>query len=716
MVAATEMGSPMTDTAARFSQTLGACPHDCPDTCSMVVTTEDGRVTKVRGNPDHPFTRGGLCVKVTDFPNHIYADDRVTTPLRRTGPKGSGEFEPISWDAALDEIADRYRGIIDEHGPEAILPYSYLGTMGVLNGLTVGDRFFNGLGASVSERTFCDGGGITAYIMTLGPTAAVDPESLVHSRYIIVWACNVLSNNLHQWPFIEEAQRRGAKVVVIDPVKHRTAAKADWHLPIRPGTDAALALAMMHVIIGEGLHDEQYVADHTVGFDRLAEHVRQYTPEWAAGETGLAADDIRTLAREYATTDPSMIRVGVALERSSSGGNAARAVFSLPALVGAWRHVGGGVLQMPIWAFPVKWDELHGVHPQADSVRVINQWQLGRALAGELGGPPVKSLFVYNSNPAVVSSQQAEVLAGLARDDLFLVVSEHFVTDTARYADIVLPATMAMEQNDLMFSWGHLYLTYNPAVIDPVGESIPNNELFRRLAHRLGVDDPWFDLTDEEQLERALDWSAPVMEGITLDRLKDEGYVRLAVTRTDDYAPHRNGNFPTPSGKVELEASMAAGGNFVPPLFRQGVMAQQDGGPVDALPTYHPPQEIGASQRFPLALLSPKSHAFMNSQYANMDKQVGRQGIQSVRMNGADAEARHLDDGQEVRVFNDRGSVRAMVRITDETTPGVVLMPMGHWPEDSDDGLAVNALNSDRYADIGRAPTFSDTAVEVESI
>jgi anaerobic selenocysteine-containing dehydrogenase len=695
-------------------QIMGACPHDCPDTCSMVVTVEGERITKVRGNPDHPFTRGGLCVKVTDFPNHLYSDDRVTTPLRRIGAKGDAEFEPISWDEALDEIATRFADVIDRHGPEAILPYSYLGNMGILNGLTVGDRFFNALGASVSERTFCDGGGISAYLMTLGPTAAVDPESLVHSRYIVIWACNVLSNNLHLWPFIEEAQRRGAKVVCIDPVRHRTAEKADWHIPIRPGTDAALALAMMHVIIGEGLHDADYVADHTVGFDQLAEHVRQYTPEWAEGETGIPADDIRTLAREFATTPPAMIRVGVALERSTGGGNAARAVFALPALTGSWREVGGGVLQMPIWAFPVQWDHLHGAHPAADSVRIINQWELGRALSGGFEGPPIEALFVYNSNPAVVTSAQREVLEGLRRDDLFVVVSDHFVTDTARYADIVLPAAMAMEQTDLMFSWGHLYLTYSPKAVEPQGEAVPNNELFRRLAKRMGIDDPWFDLSDDEQLEQSLDWSAPQMEGIDLARLRADGFVRLTLPPTDDYAPHRTGEFPTPSGKVELVASMAAGGNFVAPLFRQGIAVNQDGSHVDALPTYHPPVEVGADERHPLALVSPKAHAFMNSQYANMDKQLAQQGPQTCRLNAADAEARGITDRSMVRVFNDRASISAIARIGTDITSGVVVMPMGHWPSGSPDGLAVNALNSARYADIGRAPTFSDTAVEVE--
>ncbi len=703
-------------TTTESQQFLGACPHDCPDTCSMVVTVTDGKVEKVRGNPDHPFTRGGLCVKVTDFPNHLYSTDRLLHPLRRVGPKGLGRFEEISWDDALDEIGTRLRAIIEEHGPESILPYSYLGNMGILNGLTVGDRFFNGLGTSVSERTFCDGGGITAYLMTVGPTAAVDPESLIHSRYIIIWACNVLSNNLHLWPFIEEAQRNGAKVVCIDPVRHRTAEKADWHIPIRPGTDGALALAMMHVIITEDLVDHDYVSDHTTGYDDLVDHVAGCTPEWAATETGIPADDIRTLAREYAAASPSLIRVGVALERSTSGGNAARAVFSLPSLTGAWRRVGGGVLQMPIWAFPVNWDELHGPHPNADTVQIINQWRLGQALAGEHGGQEIKSLFVYNSNPAVVAGDQDRLRRGLARDDLFTVVSEHFMTDTARYADIVLPAAMATEHTDLMFSWGHLYLTHAPKMVEPPGDCVPNTELFRRLAKVMGVDDPWFELTDEEQLERSMDWNAPQMEGITLDRLRTDGYARLNVPPTDEYAPHANGGFPTPSGKVELAASMAAGGNFVAPLFRQGIPGNQDGGEVAALPTYYRPAETGAAGEYPLSLISPKAHAFMNSQYGNMDKQLGQQGPQACRMNPADAEARGITDRSPVRVFNDRSELQAMARVTDSVMPGVVSMPMGHWSSPEYGEATVNALNSDRYADIGRAPTFSDTAVEVEPI
>jgi anaerobic selenocysteine-containing dehydrogenase len=705
----------MTATERSTYTVLGGCPHDCPDTCSMVITVDDEKVTKVRGNPDHPFTKGGLCVKVTDYPNHVYSTDRLLHPLRRTGPKGSGQFEQISWDEALDEITNRFRAVIDDVGAKGILPYSYLGQMGVLNGMTVGDPFFNALGTTVTERTFCDGGAISAYVMTLGPTAGVDAESLVHSKYIVIWACNVLSNNLHLQPFIDEAQKRGAKVVCIDPVAHRTAKKADWHIPIRPGTDGALALAMMHVIIGEGLTDEAYIADHTVGFDELAEHVKQYTPEWAEGETGIEADDIRTLAREYAAADPAMIRVGVGIERHPGGGQACRAIFSLPALVGAWRQPGGGVLQMTVWAFPMNWPQLHGAHADEENARVINQWRLGPALTGELElDPPVQALMVYNSNPAVVAPDQAKILAGLAREDLFTVVHEQFMTDTARYADIVLPATTQVEQNDLMYSWGHLYWAWNPKVVEPLGEAVSNNELFRRLAARMGIEDPWFSMSDEDQLRNGVDWSAPQMEGITLDGLKEDGWVRLNLPDADSYAPHAEGGFLTPSGKVELVASMAAGGNFVAPLFRHGTMADQDGSPVDALPTYSPPAEIQAGGKYPLALISPKAHAFLNSQYGNMDKQLNLQGQQTVTLHPDDASARGLGVGDRVRVFNDRASLSAVVKINADVAVGVALMPMGHWPSRTDGGLTVNALTNTAYADIGRAPTFSDTAVEIE--
>ena len=695
--------------------TLGACPHDCPDTCSMVVTVEDGRATKVRGNPDHPFTRGGLCVKVTDYPNHVYSPDRVLYPMRRTGPKGSGTFERISWDDALGEIKTRVGAIIAEHGAAAVLPYSYLGTEGVLNGMTVGDRFFNQLGASGTERTFCDGGAITAIVMTMGPSAAVDPESLVHSKYIVLWAINVLSTNLHLWPFIEEAQRNGAKVVCIDPRRHRTAQKADWHLAIKPATDGALALAMAHVMIAEGLVDQDYVDNFCVGYEAFAAHVKQYTPEWAAEQCGIDADDIRTLAREFATSQPSVVRIGVAIERQPGGGNAVRAIAALAALAGSFRHPGGGMLQMPVWAFPMKWDVLHGLDSGVGAPsRIVNQWRLGEALNGELDGPPVKALFVWNSNPAVVASGQAKILSGLARDDLFTVVHEQFMTDTARHADIVLPATTQLEQTDLMYSWGHLYWTWNPPAIDPLGEAVPNNELFRRLATTFGLDDPWFTMSDDEQLQAGIDWDAPQMAGITLDGLKESGWQRLTLPPPDQYAPHAAGGFATPSGRFELEASMSAMGSFVAPLFRQGwMMEHQDGSPVDALPTYYAPVEAGQRAEYPLTMLSPKPHAYLNSQYGNMANQTKVQGQQTCTLHPDDASARHIATGDVVTVTNDRGTITAVAKVSADVRAGVVVVPMGQWPSRTDGGLTVNALTPTRYADIGRAPTFSDCAVEV---
>jgi anaerobic selenocysteine-containing dehydrogenase len=695
----------------------GACPHDCPDTCAMVVSVRDGRAVKVQGDPEHPFTRGGLCVKVNNYVEKVYSSDRVLHPLRRTGPKGSGRFERVSWEEALDEIAEKFRTASAEYGAESIMPVSYLGTEGILNGLNVGDPFFNKLGATVAERTYCDSGACTAYTMTIGATAGVDPESLVHSRYILIWACNMISTNLHLWPFVAEAQRRGAKVVVIDPVRHRTAAHADWYIPIRPGTDGALALAMMHVIISEGLTDEAYVADYTTGYDELAERVAGYTPEWAARETGIPAADIRTLAREYATTDPAMIRIGVAIERHAGGGQTVRSIACLPALVGAWRQVGGGLLQLPLWAFPVNWPAL--MHPELakQGTRVVNQFLLGQALTGELAlDPPIKALMVYNSNPMVVCPEQDKVATGLSREDLFTVVADHFLTDTARYADLVLPATTQLEQHDVMFSWGHFYVTLNTPAIEALGEAIPNTELFRRLAARMGFTEECFTRTDADMLAEAFDWSDPAMEGITLESLQRTGWARLNLPSPDEYAPHAEGNFPTPSGKVEFRSQVAAeGGNFVVPLFRQGSNDHQPGGVVDPLPHYVPPRE-SPQQGYRLNLISPKSHAYLNSSAADQPAQRRVQGEQAVSLHPQDAADRGIVDEQYVRVFNDRGQFVAVARVSDELAPGVVMAPMGAWPKNAKDNSTVNALTPFAFADLGNAPTFSDTRVEIERV
>ena len=693
----------------------GACPHDCPDTCAMLVSVRDGRAVEVRGDPAHPFTRGGLCVKVNNYIDKTYSPARVLYPMRRTGPKGSGQYGRISWDEALDEIAGRFRSAIAEHGPETIMPVSYLGTEGILNGLNVGDPFFNKLGATITERTYCDSGACTAYTMTIGATAGVDPESLVHSRYILIWACNMISTNLHLWPFVAEAQRRGAKVVVIDPMRHRTAAHADWHIPIRPGTDGALALAMMNVIIAEGLTDEDYVRDHTVGYDELAERVARYTPEWASEQTGIPADDIRILAREYATSQPSMIRIGVAIERQAGGGQTVRSIACLPALTGAWRQVGGGLLQLPLWAFPVNWPAL--LHPElaTPGTRVVNQFLLGRALTGELGlDPPVTALMVYNSNPVVVCPEQDKVVAGLSREDLFTVVSDHFLTDTARYADLVLPATTQLEQHDIMFSWGHFYVTLNIPAIEPVGEAISNTELFRRLAARMGFTEECFTRTDEQMMAEAFDWSAPAMAGISLESLRQTGWARLNLPSADEYAPHAEGTFPTPSGKVEFRSSIAEqAGNFVLPLFRQGSNEYQPGDAVDPLPYYVPPRET-ADTGYRLNLISPKSHAYLNSSAADQPAQRRVQGEQAVTIHPQDAAERGITDHGYVRVHNDRGQFIAQARVTDEIAPGVVMAPMGAWRKNATGHATVNAVNPFVFADLGNAPTFSDTRVEIE--
>lgn len=676
----------------------------------------------VEANADHAFTQGRLCAKTNHYEERVHHPERVLYPMRRAGPKGSGRFERITWDEALQTIAGRWKQIIAESGPTAILPYSYLGTQGLLNGLTVGDPFFNKLGATVSERTFCDSAACTGYIMTVGPTPGMDPESFQHSKFIVLWACNMLSTNAHMWPFVAAAQRQGAKVVVIDPVRTRSAQMADQHIRIRPGTDAALALAMMNVIIGEQLLDADYVRDHTTGFGELAAHVAQYTPEFAQAQTGVPADVVRTLAREYARTQPSAIRIGVGIERSAGGGQLVRALTCLPALVGAWRRPGGGILQLPLWAFPINWPGLHRADLIPPGTRVLNQWELGRALTGDLAlDPPIRSLFVYNSNPLVVAADQARARRGLEREDLFTVVSEHFVTDTARYADLLLPATTQAEQDDLMFSWGHLYLTLNQRAIEPLGEAVSNAELFRRLARVMGFDDPFFFRSDAQMMQESMDWSSPAMQGITLESLKNKGYARLNLPPHDRFALHAEGKFPTPSGKVELLASMAAGGNFVLPVFRQGSNEFQVGGPAHALPTYIPPREAvagaaAAGSAASLSMLSPKSHAFINSEYANLRRQFEHQGPQYVLMHPDDAAARRIANGANVRVQNQRGSFSAVARVSDDTMAGVVVAPLGYWMSQSADAATPAALNPTAYADLGRAPTFSDNRVDVSPL
>ena len=698
---------------------LGACPHDCPDTCAMIYTVEEGRLTGVKGNPDHPMTRGALCTKLNDFERHHYNPDRILHPMRRSGPKGSGQFTRITWTQALDEIFSRFSEVVEAHGREAILPYNYLGNEGVVQGLTVGDAFFNRLGASVAEKTFCGSGSCTAWLLTVGPTNGLDPMSFSQSKYIVIWGCNSVSTNIHHWHVVKEAQRAGAKVVVIDPYRSRTAKEADWHIVPKPGTDGALAMSLIHCIINGNLIDRDYVEKHTVGFDQLKERAEPFTPEYAESLCGVPAADIRMLAHEYATTRNAAIRPGIAVERSAGGAQALRAIFSLPALTGGWKDPGGGIYQMPLWEFPVHWDRVCRPDWIPEGTRAVNVLKLGAVLNGEAGlDPGIHALMVYNANPVSNSTETAAIKRGLGREDLFTVVSEHFVTDTARYADILLPATMAAEHDDMMFSWGHFFFTLNEKAIPAPGEAVSNAELFRRLAKRFGFTDPQFSMSEAELMEWYIDWDSPKMGGIGMDHFREHGWYRLNLGDPQTRTPHAEGNFPTPSGKCEFfSAAAAENGNFVAAPFRQMYAAEQGAEPLDPLPGWVPQNEApttngGLAARFPLNIVSPKSHGFLNSQYANEAHKIARQGEQAILINPSDASGRKIVEGVLVRVFNDRGAFHGQARVTDDVPPGVVVASLGYWHALNRDG-AVNVVSSSTYGGMGHSPTFSDNLVEV---
>ena len=701
----------------------GACPQDCPDTCAFLYHVQDGKLTKVTGDPDHPMTRGGLCVKLKNFAEHHYHPDRLLHPMKRTGPKGSGQYERITWDEALATIKSKWTGIIDQYGAEAIMPHAYLGNQGTANGLTAGDAFFNRLGSTVAEKTYCESGSSTAWVMTVGPTGGLDVESLAYSDYIIVWGMNMVSTNLHGWPFVLEARAKGAKVVVIDPYKSRTAKQADWHLAIKPGTDGALALGMMNVIIEEDLYDHDYVEKYTLGFDELKARAAEFPVERVAGITGLAVQDILTLSREYAKAKVAAIREGVAVERSPGGGDAVRAITCLPALVGAWRHPGGGAVEMPIYEFPMSVAHVSRPDWIRPGTRVVNELDLGPALTGKIPlDPPIKSVFVYNSNPVSQAPNAGELVRGLMREDLFTVCSELFLTDTAKYADILLPATMQAEQYDIMVTWGHLYLQLNLPAIPAPGECMPNIDMFRRLAKTMGFDDAYWDLTDDEWLTLAYDWNAPALQGITLDVLKRDGWKRLNVGLPAERAPHAEGNFKTPSGKCEFKASLAEKGNFVLDVWRSGYTGMQEGGYVDPVPAYIPPHDHEAEDpaavpgRFPLSMLSPKPHAFLNTQYGNEEMQRRNQGEQRIMINPADAETRSIADGAYVRVYNDRGTFEAVAMLSEDVGAGLVVTNVGHWPGLNRTGTAVNSTTAQRHANLGQAGAYSDNLVQIEAV
>ncbi len=674
------------------------CPHDCPDTCVMTVDVEDGRAVGIGGDPDHRFTQGFLCAKVNQYLDRVYSPDRLLHPMRRVGKKGEGRFERVSWDEALDLAAKRLAEIAAEFGPQSILPYSYAGNMGMLGNASMDRRFFHTLGASLLDRTICSSAGGAGYKATCGKTIGFDPEAVADARLIVSWGGNIVSSNVHFWPFVEAARRKGARLVTIDPFRSKTAEKSDQHLALYPGTDAALALGMMHVIFRDGLEDREWLEKYSLGHAELRERVRDWTPVRTAATTGLGVGEIEGFAREYATTRPSAIRVNYGLNRHAGGGMAVRTIACLPAVVGAWRDAGGGVLLSSGGTFPVDEAALQRPDLIRPGTRTLNMSQLGRILNDSTLEPPVKALFVYNCNPGAVAPDQEAVHRGLAREDLFTIVHEQFQTDTADFADLLLPATTTLEHYDIHKAYGHLYVSLSKPAIAPVGESLANTELFRRLAARMGLDHPCLRESDEEMARQAFDWKSPRMVGIDFERLERETSVRLSVP--DPFRPFAEGGFPTPSGKCELLSDK---------LEAEGL---------DPLAGYTPPREGKTSspelaKRYPLAFISPPAHHFLNSTFSAQPVFVRREGEPSLTIHPEDAQRRGLADGQMVRVFNDRGSFQAKAHVSDSAREGVVVGLSIWWAKMCPGGRNANAVTGQELTDMGGGATFYDVLVEV---
>ena len=678
-----------------MSLVRAACPHDCPDTCAMLVEVEDGRATAVAGNPEQPVTAGFLCGKVSNYLDRVYSDERLLRPLIRTGGKGEASFREASWDEALDRVAAGLRSAIAAHGGESILPYSYAGTQGLIQGDLMSARMMNALGASDLERTICATAGMSGVAATHGISPEVDPELWPEARTLLLWGWNPMSTAPHLWRLLLEARKRGARLIVVDPFRSRTARVADEHLRPIPGTDAALALGMMRAVLDAGLQDEEWCRLHTTGYDALIERLGEYPVERCAELCGVAEAEIRAVAIRFAEEQPALLRLGVGAQRHLGAPIAYRTIACLPALVGAWRHVGGGCSYIPTATAAAVSDAAHKrVDLRPGDVRRINMAQLGDALTGGDLDPPVAALVCWNSNPAQIAPDQTRVLEGLRREDLFTVVLEQFMTDTARHADVVLPATTQLEHLDLIFSWGHHYFTLSEPAIEPRGEAKPNTEIFRLIAARMDLDDPCFGETDEELLAALVDGSPG---GIGLAELRARGFAK--VDHGKGAAPHAEGDFGTPDGKLSLETAWLTGHGL------------------DPLPHYDPPAEVadeGLAERYPLAMITPKTHLFLNSTFANQTRQHGAQPEPFVVVHPEDAAARGLADGDRTRVFNDRGSFVCPARVSDDARPGVLVAPMGWWSRDYEGGAGGQVTTPQLLTKLGNAPTFNDNRVEAE--
>ena len=677
---------------------LGACPHDCPDTCALVTTVQDGVATKVQGNPAHPHTAGTLCTKVSRYTQRTYHPERILQPLRRTGPKGSGQFEAVSWELALADIAARLAAIA-ARGPDAaqaILPYSYAGTMGLVQGESIAGRFFNKLGASLLDRTICASAGAEALTHTLGGKVGMHVQFFAESKLILIWGSNSIASNLHFWRHAQEAKRNGAKLICIDPRRSETADKCHVHIALLPGTDAALAFGIMHELVRNDWLDHDYIERHTLGWDALRARAMLWPPERVAEVCGIDAQQVRDLARDYGQAamhgDATAIRLNYGMQRVRGGGNAVRAIACLPALVGAWRQRAGGVLLSASGNFPVQRAALERPDLRTGKPpRTINMNTIGDDLlrpASAAFGPAIEALIVYNSNPVAVAPDSSKVVRGFAREDLFTVVLEHFKTDTADYADYLLPATTQLEHWDVQVAYGHTDVLLNRPAIAPVGQAKPNAQIFRELARHMGFTEPCFSEDDESLCRIAYG------DAVDFEELLDKGFTTL---RLPD-APFAEGRFPTPSGKCEfVSARLAARG-------------------LDGLPDYLPNYEApGSSAQFPLAMISPPARNFLNSTFVNVQSLRDIEGEPLLEMHAVDAGSRGLSSGSVVRVFNQRGDYRCRMEVSDRARPGVVNGMGIWWRKLGLDGHNVNQLTSQRLTDLGRAPTFYDCLVEVEA-
>ena len=669
----------------------GACPHDCPDTCALLTTVEKGVAVRVQGNPAHAQTGGTLCTKVSRYTERTYHGERVLTPLRRVGPKGLGRFEPVSWDTALSDIASRLQTIA-ERNPEAILPYSYAGTMGLVQGESMAARFFNRLGASLLDRTICASAGGEGLVQTLGGKVGMKVEQFAHAQLILIWGSNSIGSNLHFWRYAQEAKRQGARLVCIDPRKTETADKCHEHIALMPGTDAALALALMHELIVHDWLDHDYIERHTLGWAELKARALLWPPARAAVVCGVPAAQIEQLARDYGQTKPAAIRLNYGMQRVRGGGNAARAIACLPALVGAWRHAAGGVLLSSSGQFPVDRAALQRPELLAGRLpRTLNMSTIGNDLLRESSpefGPKIEALLVYNSNPVAVAPESGRVVRGFEREDLFTVVLEHFLTDTADHADYVLPATTQLEHWDVHTSYGHTDVLLNRPAIAPLGQALPNTQIFRELAARMGFDEPCFADSDETLCRAAFG------ERVDFAGLLAEGFATLPLPD----APFANGGFPTPSGRCEF------------------VSARLQAMGLDGLPDHVPNHEVaGSDARYPLAMISPPARHFLNSSFVNVKSLRDIEGEPLLEIHADDAAARGITSGSVVTVFNQRGRYRCKARVSERARPGVVNGLGVWWRKLGLDGTNVNELTSQLLTDLGRGPVFYDCLVQVQA-